>query len=73
MSENKQFKIGDEAWYFTFPEDGCGGFDIEQIELNELIIDEFIINQPFIKHAFPSKISGISAMLEKLGELGSNQ
>lgn len=65
-----KFKVGDLIWYFTFPEDGCGGFDINQIELNKKkILDEQELSYPYLAYAYKSKDEAIGNIYLRLQEL----
>lgn len=62
-----KFKVGDVVWYFTFPEDGCGGFDVNAIELHKYIIaDEKELNYPYLNYAYKTKDLAISAFDKRL-------
>lgn len=66
-----KFKPGDNAWFFTFPEDGCGGFDIDSIELHV----KHDLSQPEINYggyldfSYKSKIQAINAILERIDKI----
>lgn len=64
------FKAGDDAWYYMFPEDGCGGHDVEAIELvvrKNLTTPE--LTHGYLCDAYKSKHEAISAMGSKLEQL----
>lgn len=65
------FKVGDEAWFFTFPEDGCGGFDISQIELQVTrdLKQADIDYVGYLAYAYPTKQSAIDAIILKIFEI----
>jgi len=65
------FKAGDDAWYFTFPEDGCGGYDIDDIELGATynLLQVTINRNPFLSFAYKSKDEAFKAMREKIDKL----
>lgn len=65
-----KFKEGDIAYYFTFPEDGCGGFDIEEIELHRIKVSKGQLGYSFLNYAFRSKTGAVNSIITKaLNEL----
>lgn len=61
------FKVGDDIWYFTFPEDGCGGFDVNDIQLNhEKIKDEKHLTYPYLHYCYHTRKNAIDAMTLKI-------
>jgi hypothetical protein len=65
-----KFNIGDEAWYFTFPEDGCGGFDVAAIELHKIIIpDAKELDYHYLHYAYISKSAAIRHLIKRASEL----
>lgn len=62
-----KFKVGDAVWYFTFPEDGCGGFDLDAIELHKNIItDKRELDYLYLNYAYKTKDLAISAFQKRL-------
>lgn len=62
-----EFNEGDNAWYFNFPEDGCGGLDVSAVAL---CVDKNIqgenLKSPHLHYAYKSKSDAIYAMIEHL-------
>lgn len=66
--ENK-FKAGEDAWYFEFPEDGCGGFDVNAIELCVTQdLTKIETEQGYLKYAYKSKSEALAAIAERIKE-----
>jgi len=65
-----KFVHGDTAWYFIFPEDGCGGFDIDQIELGALLLTQKVIEtNDFLDMAYKSKEEAFKAIRDRINKL----
>ena len=62
------FTKEDCVYAFQFPEDGCGGFDIAQVELNEFCKSKNI-GAGFMQYAFDTKQEALEAMRKRLIEI----
>jgi len=67
ISEQKDF-IDNKVWAFTFPEDGCGGFDISQIELHAFNAEEKI-GCGFMVYAYKTKLEALEAIRKRILEI----
>lgn len=68
------FKAGDDVWYFTFPEDGCGRFDVDDIRLKvDKNINAYKLTQSYIAYCFPSQEEAIKSILEKIKTIEKNK
>lgn len=64
------FKAGDFAWYFEFPEDGCGGFDVSDVKLcTKQLYQHNIDYGGYLYYAYTSKEQALTAMRKRLDEL----
>ena len=65
------FNPGDDAWFFTFPEDGCGGFDIDKIELcvTRDLHQADIDYVGYLAYAYPTKIAAMDAIRLRMEEI----
>lgn len=65
------FKVGDDAWYFHFPEDGCGGGDVQAVELHVIknLPQSIIDFKGRILDAYKTKQDAIDAFKKRLDEL----
>ena len=58
----------DTVYAFVFPEDGCGGFDISQVELKAFCKSRNI-GCGFMHYAFDTKQEALDAMRKRLMEI----
>jgi hypothetical protein len=66
------FKVGEDAWYFEFPEDGCGGFDVSAIELKcKKKLNERDLQQLYLNYSYHSCAEAINAMFKRLAEISN--
>lgn len=65
-----EFKPGDDVWFFTFPEDGCGGFDVSSVDL-EVNRNQCAINltSGYVAYSYKSKNEALDAMIARIEEL----
>lgn len=62
-----KFNPGDDVWFFKFPEDGCGGFDVSQVELNvRKNIHEEELEGEYILYCYKTREEAVRAMLEQI-------
>lgn len=69
-AEMNDFKVGDEAWFFEFPEDGCGGFEVGAVVLkSHKITNERELTHGYLWDSYKSKQEAIDAFKRRLDEL----
>ncbi len=68
-----EFKPGDDAWYWDFPEDGCGGFDVAMVELrvNRDLSESQVVAAKYghLSMSYKSKQDAIEAILNRIMEI----
>ena len=65
------FKVGDDAWYFEFPEDGCGGFDVSAINLCvDRNLPQWSINHGgYLYYAYKSRAEALEAIIARIEQI----
>lgn len=66
-----KFEEGDTAWYFVFPEDGCGGFDVSMVYLreNKSLTKAEIEYCHYLIYSYKSKQEALDSMYKRLEEI----
>ena len=61
------FKPGDDVWFFEFPEDGCGGFDVSQVALCvNRNMSAMNLTDGYVIYSYKSKTEAVNALIEQV-------
>jgi len=65
-----KFKVGDDVWYFEFPENGCGGFDVSMITLHvDRNLAEWALGYGYLDFAYKSRAEALEAIIDRIEQI----